>query len=188
MSTCRFFLKADWQEKDDWTEVTKEKFIRAERAAGFRPKGDGDGLATGGFSDGGVSGKIEVVPDQADHRHDPPLNEVDGCDRSLPILVGRQGRRPALSDEQIKEIAKDAWLNWWAGGPRPVGAGIRIAIAEVMAAIQSDEAGSVRCLLVYRAHDGLFGVDEPGGNRAVMGWDDLHPFLAAVFDESDEGA
>lgn len=47
-------------------EVTKEEFIRAERAAGFRPKVGmpQDGLATGGFSNGGIRGFIveeEVV-------------------------------------------------------------------------------------------------------------------------------
>lgn len=62
MSTYRYFLKADWQEV--WDEVTREQFIAAERAAGFRPKGGGDGLATAGFSGGGVRGRIEVVPDE----------------------------------------------------------------------------------------------------------------------------
>jgi len=61
MSTYKYFLKADWQE--EYTEVTREQFIAAERAAGFRPKGGGDELATGGFSAGNISGKIEVVQD-----------------------------------------------------------------------------------------------------------------------------
>ena len=62
MLTYRYFLKAAWQEI--WDEVTREQFIAAERAAGFRPKGGGDGLATGGFGGDSVSGKIEVVPDE----------------------------------------------------------------------------------------------------------------------------
>ena len=61
MST-KYFLKVDWQES--WSEVTERQFITAERAAGFRPKGGGDGLATGGFSGGGVSGGIEIIQDK----------------------------------------------------------------------------------------------------------------------------
>ena len=66
----KYFLKADWQE--DWSEVTERQFITAERAAGFRPKGGGDGLATGGFSGSGVRGRIEMVSEKlrsflADH-------------------------------------------------------------------------------------------------------------------------
>lgn len=50
-----------------WVEVTKEDWIKAERAAGFRPKlwsGDPNYMttyATGGFSGGGISGRIERV-------------------------------------------------------------------------------------------------------------------------------
>lgn len=59
----RYFLKADHQ--TSWDEVTKEQWVMAERNAGFRPKlwsGDPNYMttcATGGFSGGGVSGKIE---------------------------------------------------------------------------------------------------------------------------------
>lgn len=63
--TNRHMLKADWQTV--WSEVSKEEWIRAERMAGFRPKlwsGDPAYMttyATGGFSGGGVSGKIDYV-------------------------------------------------------------------------------------------------------------------------------
>ena len=57
MKETKYFLKADFM--DEYKEVTKEQFIQAERSAGFRPKGGGDGVATGGFSGGGVSGKVE---------------------------------------------------------------------------------------------------------------------------------
>ena len=57
----RYFLKADWQ--NEYQEVTEEQFITAERAAGFRPK-YGDGVATGGFSGRGVSGRVEYVEDK----------------------------------------------------------------------------------------------------------------------------
>jgi hypothetical protein len=73
----RYFLKADHQ--TSWDEVTKEQWIRAERAAGFRPKlwsGDPNYMttcATGGFSNGGgLSGKIEYVPDSSPHRRGEP--------------------------------------------------------------------------------------------------------------------
>ena len=58
MDEYKYFLKADWQ--DEYQEVSKEKFIQAERAAGFRPK-SGDGCATGGFSGGGVSGSMRFI-------------------------------------------------------------------------------------------------------------------------------
>ena len=41
-------------------EVTKEEWVRAERAAGFRPKGEDVGQpATGSFSSGKISGRME---------------------------------------------------------------------------------------------------------------------------------
>ena len=58
----RFFLKAPMI-SNAWTEVTRQKWIEAERAAGFRPKMSGDDprymdtMATGGFSSStGLSG------------------------------------------------------------------------------------------------------------------------------------
>ena len=64
--TSKYFLRGEWQ--DEWREVTRQQFVTAERAAGFRPK-FGDGLATGGFTGGGVSGKIKYVadPEGGDH-------------------------------------------------------------------------------------------------------------------------
>jgi len=61
----RYFLKADFN--PDWTEVTKEDWIKAERSAGFRPKlwsGDPAYMttcATGGWSSSGISGRIESI-------------------------------------------------------------------------------------------------------------------------------
>ena len=52
----KYYLKGEWEDK--WTEVTEEEFIKAERSAGFRPK-YGDGVATGGFSNGSISGRVE---------------------------------------------------------------------------------------------------------------------------------
>lgn len=40
-------------------EVTEEEFIAVERSAGFYPKAGCGPLATGGFSKGDVSGRIE---------------------------------------------------------------------------------------------------------------------------------
>ena len=55
----KFYLKGEWQGDDEWTEVSKEKFVRAERAAGFRnTMGRPDEPATGGFSGGGVEGRV----------------------------------------------------------------------------------------------------------------------------------
>lgn len=56
----RYFLRTDNAVLGygPWTEVTPRDWKRAERAAGFRPHGGGDGFATGGFGGGrtGVSG------------------------------------------------------------------------------------------------------------------------------------
>jgi hypothetical protein len=60
--TTRHFLKGDFS--DRWEEVNKEKWIKAERAAGFRPKMASvdprymDTYATGGFAGNGVRGII----------------------------------------------------------------------------------------------------------------------------------
>ena len=53
----RYYLKTDWQ--PNWTEVTKEQFVMAERQAGFRGWNDTE-PCTAGFSGGGVSGKISI--------------------------------------------------------------------------------------------------------------------------------
>jgi hypothetical protein len=66
----RYFLKADWQ--DDWYEVTKEAWIKAERSAGFRPKMSSahpdymTTCATGGFSGYGISGEVRYQPSVGD--------------------------------------------------------------------------------------------------------------------------
>ena len=63
----RHFLKMDHQ--SEWSEVTKNEWIKAERSAGFRPKlwsGDPEYMttyATAGFSGNGVSGRLDVIPD-----------------------------------------------------------------------------------------------------------------------------
>ncbi|KKL77822.1 hypothetical protein LCGC14_2031030 [marine sediment metagenome] len=44
---------------DEWKEVTQDKWVAVERLAGFRPKPGLGPEATGGFSDGGWSGKLE---------------------------------------------------------------------------------------------------------------------------------
>lgn len=65
-------------------EVSKEEFIRAERAAGFRSKFPGQ-PATGGFSGGGMSGRVVCVPAE-------PVTDVDGEDhrRSDKAFYTRQ--------------------------------------------------------------------------------------------------
>lgn len=55
----KYYLKGNWE--SGWTEVTKDDWIRAERSAGFRSKFGDDHEATGGFSGGGISGRIEYV-------------------------------------------------------------------------------------------------------------------------------
>ncbi len=62
MTTEAYYLKTGRQA--GWQRVTKEQFIQAERAAGFRPKcasadpAYATTCATAGFSGGGVSGQI----------------------------------------------------------------------------------------------------------------------------------
>jgi len=57
----KYYLKADFM--DDYKEVSKQEFIRAEQSAGFNSKFGVNHLATGGFCGGGVSGKIEYKID-----------------------------------------------------------------------------------------------------------------------------
>jgi hypothetical protein len=50
MYTTKYYL-ADADDRDNWTEVTKEEYVRAERAAGFRNTlGRPEEPATAGFS------------------------------------------------------------------------------------------------------------------------------------------
>lgn len=58
----KFYLKTAWD--TEWREVPQELFVKAERAAGFRPKGEDVGQpATAGFSSGSVSGRVEYIKD-----------------------------------------------------------------------------------------------------------------------------
>ena len=50
----RYWLR---ENKRAWREATREEFISAERAAGFHPK-SGEGVATGGFSNGALEGRV----------------------------------------------------------------------------------------------------------------------------------
>jgi len=56
--TETYWLKATAIPGSQWQSVSKADFIKAERNAGFRPKYGGDGCATGGFSDGSISGAV----------------------------------------------------------------------------------------------------------------------------------
>lgn len=56
----RYFIKPSVIEDDGYTEVTKDQFITAEHQAGFRSKGGPGTVATGGFSGGGISGRIRA--------------------------------------------------------------------------------------------------------------------------------
>jgi hypothetical protein len=67
MSTHKYFLSAKLGDEKVEREVTLEQFCHAERAAGFRPKmsfADPRYMttpATGGFSAGVISGRIEYT-------------------------------------------------------------------------------------------------------------------------------
>lgn len=50
----RYWLKNSWEE--EYTEVTKEQYIKAERSCGFRSKFGEDQIATAAFSSGSVKG------------------------------------------------------------------------------------------------------------------------------------
>ena len=55
----RYYVKYD--EEDDWTEVSIERFIRAEKQAGFHSKYGPDMVATGGFHGNGIRGKVSYI-------------------------------------------------------------------------------------------------------------------------------
>lgn len=57
-----FFISEDSSE--NWTEVTREEFIRIEQANGFFSKFGFDHPATGGFSANGVRGKVTYGPEE----------------------------------------------------------------------------------------------------------------------------
>lgn len=60
----RYYLAVN-VENPHWREVTKKEFVQAERAAGFHnTMGLPDELATGGFSGGGVRGRVECVREE----------------------------------------------------------------------------------------------------------------------------
>lgn len=56
-----FYISED---DENWTEVTREEFIRIEQANGFFSKFGFDHPATGGFSANGVRGRVEYDPEE----------------------------------------------------------------------------------------------------------------------------
>lgn len=62
MRETKYYLKWDWQADDAWEEVSKEVFVRAERAAGFRnTMGQPNEPATAGFFGNGIHGRIRYA-------------------------------------------------------------------------------------------------------------------------------
>lgn len=60
MRETRYFLKADHEA--DFSVVTKEQFVRAERIAGFRnTMGQPNEPATAGFGGRGIQGRVEYA-------------------------------------------------------------------------------------------------------------------------------
>ena len=57
----RYFLKTSFAEEK---EVSQDEFVLAEQSAGFHPKYGCGPVATGGFSNGIVSGRVEYVTDK----------------------------------------------------------------------------------------------------------------------------
>lgn len=53
----KYYLKGTWQ--DDYSEVTKEQYINAERNASFCPKCGYTDIATASFFGRGISGKVD---------------------------------------------------------------------------------------------------------------------------------
>ena len=52
----RYYLKGFWQKR--FKEVSKEEYIRAERNAGFRSKFGDNEVATAGFGNGNIQGRV----------------------------------------------------------------------------------------------------------------------------------
>lgn len=78
----RYYLEANGLKR----QVSKEEWIKAERAAGFRSKFGDDSEATGGFSNGSVSGSISYGEPKQEEKDEGAfllLQEV--------IMLGRNG-------------------------------------------------------------------------------------------------
>lgn len=109
----RYLLKADHQ--TEWDEVTKEQFITAEQAAGFHSRFGPKHLATGGFSDDGIRGRIEYMNQQ------PPSNpgwcsECQGYPPHMPWCA-KSTTSSTSSGNQLKTTAHE--LAARGGGDKP---------------------------------------------------------------------
>lgn len=97
----KYYLRAS--DEAPWQRVTKEAWIKAERAAGFRPKlpstdpAYATTCATGGFGGSGVQGKIvyeeEDVPVTSARNVGELRRLIEGLDDSVPLV------RPARDHE-----------------------------------------------------------------------------------------
>lgn len=57
-----------------WQEVTQEQFVKAERAAGFHPKPGGGPVATHGFSNGAIEGRVSAHQSSQKGRSDEGIS------------------------------------------------------------------------------------------------------------------
>ena len=60
----KYYLKADFM--DEEREVSKQEYINAEQAAGFRSKFGTNAVATGSFGAAGISGRTEYADETND--------------------------------------------------------------------------------------------------------------------------
>lgn len=94
---------------DSKQEVSKEEWIRAERGAGFRPKGEDRGQpATAGFGNGQVRGTIEYVVPAKPNRFEYPESPGDcyvDLDESNMIVLGDDTKLLLDADAAANYIA-----------------------------------------------------------------------------------
>lgn len=81
--TDKYFLSAKLGAETVEREVSLTEYCKAERQAGFRPKLSSDHPsymltpATGGFSSGGIGGRVQYGTYVREPRHDAPTGQIE---------------------------------------------------------------------------------------------------------------
>ena len=123
---------------DSEREVTAEEWKQAERAAGFRTKGGGDGFATGGFSGNGISGRIDYMEEEEVKAETIiPEQKIFGTDID-DLGIEHEPWRVCLAVYETQRSA-DLWSGQGATDPGPL-----FQVLEGLFEIVGHEAGS-RC-------------------------------------------
>ena len=106
MDKEHYYLKPDYQ--TEWNEVSREQFIAAEQAAGFRSKFGPSHPATGGFSGRGMRGRVEYAAKEQPTTNTTPKGHTMNIERALELLEFYEGSEETETEDAERTVRLNA--------------------------------------------------------------------------------